>query len=84
MWSCFAKCQPAFRPRPLLPACKSQGNTRLSIVDGDFRMHAHRTELTFAFQELFPLKYRPELSRLKYPLDSLSVEMISKKNQRNC
>ena len=59
-------------------------NTRLSIVDSDFRVHAHRAELTFAFQELFPLKYRPELSRLKCPLDSLSVEMISKKKQRNC
>ena len=82
MWSCFAKCRPAFQSRPLPPACKSQGNTRLNIADCDFRLHAHRAELTFAFQELFPLKYRPELFRLKCPLDSLSDEMIFKKKTK--
>ena len=48
---------------------------RLSIVDCGFRVQAHRVKLTFAFQERLPLKYRPELFRLKCPLDSLSVEM---------
>ena len=54
-------------------------NIRLDIADCDFRVQVHRTERTFAFQELFPLKYHPELFRLKCPPDSLSVKMIFKK-----